>query len=57
MDLHSELVPDITYSPPIADLFLFVGINWDTLLPVLGLLCGTLFGFFILKRVKGHFGE
>ena len=52
MDLHSEKVPDIDYSPNIQDLFMFFGINWDTLGPVLWLLFGTLFAFFIIRIVK-----
>lgn len=52
MNLHSDKVPDITYSPPIKDLFMFFGINWSTLTPVILLLLGTLFGFFVLKIVK-----
>ncbi len=55
MDLHSELVPDVTYKPPIQDLFMFFGINWETLSPALWLLFGTLFGFFVLKMLKNHF--
>lgn len=52
MNLHSEKIPDITYRPPITDLFTFFGINWDTLAPALWLLFGTLFAFFVLKIVK-----
>lgn len=50
--LHSDNIPDIDYRPPIEDLFRFFGINWDTLSPVLFLLFGTLFAFFVLKILK-----
>lgn len=54
MNLHSDKVPDVNYSPPISDLFMFFGINWDTLTPVIVLLLGTLFAFFVLKIVKNN---
>ena len=55
MNLHSDKVPDITYKPPINDLFTFFGINWATLGPALWVLFGTLFGFFVLKIIKSRF--
>lgn len=55
MNLHSDKVPDITYKPPIEDLFKFFGINWNTLSPALWVLFGTLFGFFVLKILKDRF--
>lgn len=55
IDLHSEKVPDITYKPPIEDLFMFFGINWNTISPALWVLFGTLFGFFVLKIIKSRF--
>lgn len=54
MNLHSDKVPDINYRPPINDLFMFFGINWNTLAPVMLLLLGTLFAFFVLKIVKNN---
>jgi len=55
MNLHSDKVPDVNYSPPIQDLFYFFGVNWGTLGPALWLLFGTLFGFFVLKILKVYF--
>lgn len=53
--LHSENIPDVTYSPDIHDLFFYFGINWSTLAPALYLLFGVLFGFFVLKILKDKF--
>lgn len=47
--LHSDNIPDVTYSPPMKDLFANFAFNWDTLSPVLWLLYGILAGFFFLK--------
>jgi len=55
VNLHSDKVPDIGYRPPISDLFMFFGINWNTLGPALWVLFGTLFGFFVLKILKDRF--
>jgi len=52
MNLHSENIPEIPYSPDITDLFTFFGINWNTLGPVLWLLFGVLFAFIVLKVLK-----
>ncbi len=49
--LHSKNIPDVNYSPDINDLFHYFGINWNTLSPVIFLLVGLGFGFFILKLV------
>lgn len=57
MDLHSEKIPEIPYSPDITDLFMFFGINWETLSPALWLLFGTLFAFFMLWVLKQHFAD
>lgn len=57
MNLHSDKIPKISYRPEIKDLFLFFGINWDTLWPVLALLFGTLFGFFVLKIMKIYYDD
>jgi len=53
--LHSDKVPDVTYSPDINKLFYFFGINWETLSPALYVLFGVLFGFFVLKIMKNRF--
>lgn len=55
MNLHSDKIPDIGYSPDISKLFMFFGINWDTLGPALWLLFGTLFGFFVLRLLKIYY--
>lgn len=55
--LHSDNIPDVNYRPPIKDLFHFFDINWNTLSPVLWLLFGTLFAFFILKILKDKYGS
>lgn len=56
--MHSQSVPTIPYSPPIADLFANFTHNWGTLSPVLAVLFGVIFGTFvirkILKRVRGE---
>ena len=55
MDLHSEKIPEVDYSPHISDLFKFFGYNWTTLGPALWLLFGTLFGFFVLYLLKIYY--
>lgn len=57
MDLHSENIPEIGYSPDITDLFDFFGVNWNTLSPALWLLFGTLFAFFLLKILKIYYND
>lgn len=52
--LHSENIPEVTYSPPISDLFNFFKINWETLSPALWLLYGVLFAFFVLGIIKKY---
>lgn len=48
INLHSDKVPNVTYRPPIGDLFDFFEFNWKTLSPALWVLYGILIGFFIL---------
>lgn len=46
------MVPEISYSPPIADLFANFFKNWNTLSPAINLLIGVLFAFFLLRKIK-----
>lgn len=55
VNLHSDKIPEIGYRPDMSKLFMFFGINWDTLSPVLWLLFGTLFAFFIFKVLKIYY--
>lgn len=57
MNLHSDKIPEVNYSPPIQDLFMFFGINWATLSPVIYLLLGTLFGLYVIKLLMGRFAN
>lgn len=47
----SPHMPTIPYSPPIGDLFANFAYNWATLTPALALLFGTLFAFFVAKKL------
>jgi hypothetical protein len=49
INLKSDNVPDVDYSPPMGDLFGFFSFNWQTLSPVVWLLGGVFFGFFVIK--------
>jgi hypothetical protein len=56
--LESKNIPDVSYSPDISKLFGFFNMNWSTLGPVLWILFGTLFAFFVLGILKkNYFGE
>lgn len=55
MNFHSDKIPSVDYKPPITDLFYFAGFNFNTLGPVLWLLFGTLFAFFVLKILKIYY--
>lgn len=57
MNLHSDKIPEVNYSPPIQDLFMFFGINWATLSPVIYLLLGTLFGLYVIKLLMSRFAN
>lgn len=46
------MIPDISYRPPISDLFANFAHNWQTLSPALWVLYGVLAGFFILMILK-----
>lgn len=50
--MQGDKIPDVSYSPPISDLFANFALNWNTLSPALWLLYGVLAGFFILKILK-----
>lgn len=49
------MIPEINYSPPIRDLFANFKYNWETLSPVIFLLLGVLFAFFLLRKIKDNF--
>lgn len=56
--LHSDKIPDVPTNIStleMTDLFQNFALNWSTLSSVLFLLFGTLFGFYVLKRVKQTF--
>ncbi len=55
LDLHSDKVPDVTYRPPISDLFAYFSFNWSTLWPALALLFGVLFAFFAIKIFREYY--
>lgn len=58
--LDSPNIPDIPFkldSGKMNDLFANFTLNWTTLSPVLWLLFGTLFGFFVLKLLKNNFTD
>lgn len=46
---------NVSYRPPIEDLFANFALNWSTLSPVLYLLFGTLTAFFFIGLVLKHF--
>ncbi|WP_170948158.1 hypothetical protein [Paenibacillus sp. 7516] len=50
--LHSDRMPEIPAGPPISDLFANLALNWSTLMPVLAILFGTIFGTWLLMKVK-----
>lgn len=45
-------MPEIPKSAEIGDLFANFAVNWGTLMPVLVLLFGILFGSFVAIRIK-----
>lgn len=47
-------MPDITWAPPVGDLISNFTHNWGTLMPVLVLLFGILFGTFVIRKVYKH---
>lgn len=55
MDLFSDKVPSVNYSPDISNLFDFFTYNWLHLWPAVALLLGVLFGTFIIRIVKNNF--
>ena len=57
IDLHSEKIPDVPKTADINDLFMFFGINFNTLGPALWLLFGTLFAFFVLAILKRQYED
>lgn len=52
---HSDRVPEIPYSPPIEDIFANLDFNFNTLQPVLSLLFGILYAFYVAVRLKKIF--
>lgn len=53
--LHSDLMPQINYSPPISDLFANLQFNMSTLSPALVILFGILFAGYLIKKIKDRF--
>ncbi len=53
--LHSDNIPNVPKNigtAEMTDLFRNFQINWDTLSPVLWLLLGVLFAFYVAYRIK-----
>lgn len=48
---HSDKMPEIGQMYDIKDLFANFAINWFTLSPVMTLLLGIFFAFFVLKKI------
>jgi hypothetical protein len=58
--LNSPNIPDVPFeltSGLMNDLFRNFTLNWGTLSPVLWVLYGVLFGFFVLKLLKEKFTD
>lgn len=58
--LDSPNIPNIPFKVTdgkMVDIFRNFGVNWETLSPVLFLLFGTLFAFFVIRKLKNHFGD
>ena len=56
-DLHSSNSPNVQVGSLVPDLLANFAINWFTLSPVLVVLFGILFGFWLLRRFKEEFDE
>lgn len=52
--MFSDRVPDITYSPPIQDLFANFERNWNAIGPAMWTLLGIIFGTFLIRKILEH---
>jgi len=48
-------IPDVNYRPPIEDLFANFQHNFVTISPALFLVCGVLFAFYVIRKIKNDF--
>lgn len=47
-------MPGIPYSPDIRDLFANLQLNWSTMMPILVVLFGVIFGTFLAKKIMNR---
>ncbi|MGI2730258.1 hypothetical protein [Bacillus cytotoxicus] len=50
-------MPEFGFRPSMSQLFGNFHMNWSTMMPLLGILFGILFGFFVAHLVKDKFDD